>query len=272
MIDAQEGEAGALSDAAFKAIRELLYAASGIKLASGKRELVRSRVIRRLRDLGLRSFDVYVSRLASDPAEVARMVDVMTTNKTSFFREPPHFAFFAERLPAWRRAGRRLRVWSAGCSTGEEPYSIAMLLIEQLPDIAQWDARILGTDISERVLGVARAGDYSSSALAELDAKRRSRFFELSERGGLLLPEPRALVKLARLNLLGPWPMRGPFDVIFCRNVMIYFDEQTRMQLAQRYRELLAPGGLLFIGHSESLGPSPPGLSVIRPSIYTRAE
>lgn len=264
---------GALSAQAYDSIRELLHSVSGIKLGAGKQELVKSRVGRRLRALGMASFDEYVGRLAHDRDELGRMVDVLTTNKTFFFREPAHFDFIVEHgLPAWRRAGRRLRAWSAGCSTGEEPYTLCMVLAEALGDFGAWDTRILATDISPRVLEAARAGVYADGALDGVPAGRRARFFEPSPAGARVRGELRERVHFARLNLLGHWPMRGPFDVIFCRNVMIYFDEPTRTRLVTRFRELLAPGGWLLIGHSESLGAAPRGFRPVKPSTYARVD
>lgn len=263
----------ALTPTAFEAIRRRLYSASGIILSPAKHMLVQARLGKRLRELGLTAFDDYVARLEVDPAEVVRMVDAMTTNKTSFFREAAHFDFLLERLlPAWSRPDHRPRIWSAGCSTGEEPYTLAIVLAEALPERRLRDALILATDISERVLARARAGEYPSTALEELTAERRARFFEPTECGARARDETRALLRFARLNLMDEWPMKGPFDAIFCRNVMIYFDEPTRTRLAQRFRALLAPRGLLLIGHSESLGPAPAGLTCVRPSVYVRAE
>ncbi|MBI3206325.1 MAG: protein-glutamate O-methyltransferase CheR [Myxococcales bacterium] len=271
LLAAPAGGSSALSPMAFEAIRDLLYSISGITLGPAKHGLVQARLGKRLRELGLDSFEAYVARLGSDPAEVPRMVDAMTTNKTSFFREAVHFDFLLERaLPVWRRPDHRPRVWSAGCSTGEEPYSLAMLLVESLSEPRLRDASILATDISERVLARARSGEYSGGALGDIAPRRRERFFEPSETGGRVRPEVRSLVRFARLNLLESWPMRGPFDAIFCRNVMIYFDEPTRARLAQRFRALLAPGGLLLIGHSETLGASHEGFTCLRPSVYAR--
>lgn len=270
-VAAPAGAGFVLSPAAFEAIREVLYSSSGITLSPAKHGLVQARLAKRLRELGLDSFDAYVARLGNDPSEVPRMVDAMTTNKTSFFREAAHFEFLLERtLPVWRRTEHRVRVWSAGCSSGEEPYSLAMLLAESLSAQRQREALILATDISERVLARARMGEYGDGALAEVEPRRRERFFEATASGGRVRPEVQEMVRFARLNLLEAWPMRGPFDAIFCRNVMIYFDESTRTRLAQRFRALLPPGGLLLIGHSESLGPSPVGLRCLRPSIYAR--
>ncbi|MBI3206926.1 MAG: protein-glutamate O-methyltransferase CheR [Myxococcales bacterium] len=266
-------ESRGLSAQAYDSIRELLHSVSGIKLGSGKQELVKSRVGRRLRALGVASFDEYVARLGHDREELGRMVDVLTTNKTFFFREPAHFDFIVDHgLPAWRRAGKRLRAWSAGCSTGEEPYSLCMVLAEKLGDFEAWDARILATDISPRVLDTARAGAYPKATLEGVSPAQRARFFEATDQGARVRPELRARVQFAQLNLLGHWPMRGPFDVIFCRNVMIYFDEPTRVRLVSRFRELLAPGGWLLIGHSESLGASPTGFRSVKPSTYARVD
>ncbi len=270
-LDTRNG-APTLSSAEYDAIRSLLYRTCGINLGSDKKELVKARVMRRLRALGVGSFREYLARVQRDSKEQAQMVDVLTTNKTAFFREMPHFEFMAGTiLPELRKQGRRLRFWSAGCSTGEEPYSYAMLLNEQLRDLPQWDARILATDISARVLSAAHAGHYSNRSLHGIDAERRARFFSEAGDGVCVDPAVSNLVTFARLNLLERWPMKGPFHLISCRNVMIYFDRETRERLVQRFVEYLAPGGWLFIGHSESLGASPPGLINKCPSTYEKA-
>lgn len=268
----ERDEQRVLSPDAYSGIRSLLHEVSGIELGTKRQELVKARVAKRLRALGLASFDEYVARLASDPSEVPQMVDVLTTNKTSFFREPAHFTFVVEHgIPRWRSAGRRLRLWSAGCSSGEEPYSLAMTLLEHLGGSPAWDARILATDISPRVLDHARAGRYGSGALWGLPAAMK-KHFEVCGGEVRLRERVRELVQFAGLNLLGEWPMRGPFDAIFCRNVMIYFDAPTRNELVQRFRTHLAPEGWLFVGHCESLGPAPAGLRAVAPATYARCE
>lgn len=267
-----------LSDHEFDIVRGLLHRIAGIHLTDAKRDLVRVRLGKRLRALGWTSFEEYVAHIqsAEGQAELARMVDGLTTNKTSFFREPAHFTFLREVVfPAWSEDRRAIRIWSAGCSTGEEPYSLAMLLLESLPRIAERDVRILATDISPRVLKVARAGRYGDEEVVDVPDLLRARYFLRHEnpRGGStweVRPEVRALVRFAHLNLMDDWPMRGPFDAIFCRNVMIYFDHDTRQRLVQRFEGLLDEGGYLFVGHSESLSTYRQGLEYIQPAVYRR--
>jgi chemotaxis protein methyltransferase CheR len=222
---------------------------------------VYGRLARRLRVLQLRSFAEYRERLKGDVQEIAELCNAITTNLTSFFREPHHFQYLREHvlepLATERRGTRRLRIWSAGCSTGEEPYSIAMTVLETLPDAGNWDVRILATDLDSEVLGRARRGVYPLERTGTLSPERVQRFFtERREAGELcrqIAPEVAALVTFKQLNLIHALPMRGPLDAIFCRNVVIYFDKDTQRELFARIARLQRPGDLLFLGHSESL-------------------
>jgi chemotaxis protein methyltransferase CheR len=245
----------------FQSLRALVKLLTGIHLSEQKRELVYGRLTRRLRALQLRSFAEYRERLQRDGQEVAELCNAITTNLTSFFREPHHFQYLREHvlapLAAGRSAGRRLRIWSAGCSTGEEPYSIAMTILEALPEAASWDVRILATDLDSDVLRRARRGVYPVERTRCLSPARLQRFFsERQEAGGLchqIAPEVAALVTFKQLNLIQALPMRGPLDAIFCRNVVIYFDKETQRELFVRIARLQRPRDLLFLGHSESL-------------------
>lgn len=249
-----------LTEADFTAIARRVRQASGIALGPTKRDLVYGRLRRRLRALRLTSFADYLA-LVDGPdgaAERVRMVNAITTNLTGFFREPHHFDHLArEVLPALRGAGgrgRRLRIWSAGCSSGEEPYSIAMTLRAAVPDLAQWDARILATDIDTDMVAHGEAGVYEAGRTAAIPPELRGNAFALRADGRAEMDAAlRGLIVFRPLNLLGAWPMRGPFDAIFCRNVVIYFDKPTQRTLFDRFAELLAPRGHLYIGHSESL-------------------
>ena len=244
----------------FEAIRTLVRSATGINLTPQKRELVYGRLAVRLRALGLRTFREYRQIVSADPEEEVRLCNAITTNLTSFFREPHHFEHLRSQfLPAHldQMAPRRLRIWSAGCSTGEEPYSIAMILLEGLPDAPVRDVRILATDLDSDVLASAAAGRFPAERMKGVsDARARRFFMEQRERGRstfVVRPEVRQLVTFRQLNLMQPLPMPGPLDVIFCRNTVIYFDKATQRDLFARIAPLQRPGDLLYLGHSESL-------------------
>lgn len=267
-----------LAAADFRRISEIVYRTSGIVLPPGKEGLVRSRLAARLRELGMATFGEYVARVGDggDGAELARMVDLLTTNKTSFYRERAHFDYLRDRVfPALRARGGRAQLWSAGCSSGEEPYTLAMLVRETAAPNERLDWRILATDLSARVLARARAGTYDLETLADVPAAERQRWFEPAAptlRGPAMQAreELRRMVSFARLNLMDPWPMRGPFDAILCRNVMIYFDRPTQERLVGRFWELLAPGGTLFVGHSESLTGLAHRFRYVQPAVYEK--
>jgi chemotaxis protein methyltransferase CheR len=246
----------------FARLRTLVNQHTGIVLSEAKHELVYSRLARRLRPLGLESFAAYCDLLeAGDTDELGQFVNAITTNLTAFFREDHHFAYLATTvLPALLRekAGkRRLRLWSAGCSTGEEPYSLAMVLRETLPPTESWDVKILATDIDSNVLATARLGVYSTDRVSGLSPQRLHRWFQKGQgahAGAVrVVPALQELIAFRQLNLMHTWPMQGPFDAIFCRNVVIYFDKATQRQLVERFADVLDQRGHLFVGHSESL-------------------
>jgi chemotaxis protein methyltransferase CheR len=246
----------------FEALRTLVKQLTGINLSDQKRELVYGRLARRLRALQLRSFAEYREVLASDGGkEIVELCNAITTNLTAFFREPHHFEYLREHvllpITAEASASRRLRIWSAGCSTGEEPYSIAMTILEAIPDLRRWDIRILATDLDSDVLQRARRGSYAAERVRGLTPQRIARFFtQREERRELhyqVLPEVAALITFKQLNLMHALPMKGPLHIIFCRNVIIYFDKDTQRALFARIAVLQRPGDLLFLGHSESL-------------------
>ena len=271
----------AFSEAEFKQIAHILYAHSGIALAEHKMPLVYGRLVKRLRALGLETFHDYCALVGSRGGvdERQRMVAALTTNVTRFMREPHHFAHLRDvvlppLLDAARR-GARVRIWSAGCSSGPEPYSVAMTVLGLMPDAADRDIRILATDIDPGMIAIGRAGTYADDVVHDVPKAERLRWFAPSAGGGpkrWTVAEPmRRLVAFRELNLMGEWPMRGPFDVIFCRNVVIYFDEATQGRIWGRYADLLRPGGLLCVGHSERVsGPARSLFDLVGPTIYLR--
>ncbi len=248
------------SEGAFQRVRRLVHAELGISLAESKRELVYRRLSRRLRALKLVDFETYLKLIEErDPDELQNFCNALTTNLTSFFREPHHFEFLAHQLlPAIERnnaASRRIRIWSAGCASGEEAYSIAMVALETLGHLRGWSIRILATDIDSNVLEQARRGLYNGEALEKVDAARLVRWFHRIGRSRQhgICREARQLIAFRRLNLIDPWPMAGPFDVILCRNVIIYFDRATQRDVIERMSRLQRPGDHLILGYSESL-------------------
>ena len=266
-----------MSPAELAAYQRLLFDQTGIVLQDNKRALVEARVSQRLRALGLASFGEYLDLLRRDATgeELVQLIDVVSTNVTHFFREDEHFAFLAQVTGAWLKAGNdRLRIWSAACSTGEEPYSIAMTIAEAIGP-RRVDAKILATDISTRVLAEAQAARYPAERLASVpEARRRTAFTTVQADGRPLhevRPELRNLVMFRRLNFKQiPYPIRGVFDVIFCRNAMIYFDRPQRERMVREFARLLRPGGFLLVGHAETLIGMSDCFRVIRPSIYER--
>ncbi len=243
----------------FRYLSALVHRTVGIDLAEGKRDLLYGRLARRLRTLGLSSFTDYRTRLEGPTGadEINDLVNHVTTNHTAFFRERHHFEHFEKAvLEPWaKEGGSRLRVWSAACSTGEEPYSIALTVARSLPAAAREsaDVRILATDIDTRVLETAQQARFPQATRNQVPEAFKSLVETPAADHWTVKPAIRDLLVFKRLNLLENWPMRGPFDVIFCRNVMIYFDMETKIKLVQRFAQLLRPSGLLYIGHSERL-------------------
>lgn len=251
----------------FSKIAALVNARTGIRLAESKASLMYGRLARRLRALGLPSFKAY-REVLSDPErgeeEMVFCINALTTNLTAFFRESHHFEYLRDAvLPeaeasASERADatRRLRIWSAGCSSGEEPYSIAAVVANFMRSrpAQRWNARILATDLDTNMLERAGSGTYPWDALSLVPLKLRDAYFrDLGDGEARVSDDLRRLIVFKHLNLLTGWPMKGPFDAIFCRNVLIYFDHPTRVQIAERFADLLKDGGYLFLGHSENL-------------------
>jgi chemotaxis protein methyltransferase CheR len=253
----------------------------GINLHAGKQELIKARLNRHLRRHGLDCFDAYMDLIDSDPTGVEQtvMLDALSTNLTHFFREQDHFAYMAKHLLpryAQRRkyAQRDLRIWSAGASTGEEPYSIAMTVAQSPVRDELGDVGILATDLSAQAVAAAVRGVYSANRIAPVPPQWRTAHFDLIQtrphRLYRVRDDLRAMMHFARLNLMESWPMQGKFDVIFCRNVMIYFDKPTQMRLIGRFWDMLSPGGTLFIGHSESLAGVRHKFRYVQPTVYER--
>lgn len=246
----------AFSPRDFECVKKLIYARAGIALAENRQEMVYTRLSRRLRATGSRGFDDYLERLERDgqDAEWESFVNALTTNLTSFFREEHHFPILAN-LVKKRQPGQTMKLWCSAASTGEEPYSMAMTMIETFESLKP-PVRILATDIDTDVLATAREGVYSLDKLDSMTPERVRRFFMKGKNDtagyARVRQEVRDLVTFRQLNLLDPkWPMRGPFDAIFCRNVMIYFDKPTQYRILQKFVPLLDRDGLLFMGHSE---------------------
>jgi chemotaxis protein methyltransferase CheR len=248
-----------LGDTEFRFLSNFVVQHCGITMGEHKRQLLQGRLQRRLRALGLGGFDDYCELLRRHPeSELDEFVSAVSTNVTAFFREPHHFEYLAARLPEWLAKRRRLRIWSAGCATGEEPYSLAMVLAEALEaHRGAADALILATDLSPAALDVARRGVYPLQRLDAVGDERKRRWLQrgTGAQAGFARVHPRLaeLVRLQPLNLLEPWPMHGRFDAIFCRNVVIYFDTPTKKRLFERFEAALQPHGKLFLGHSESM-------------------
>jgi len=257
-----------LSSDDFKFICHFVYENTGIVLNDSKKEMLYRRLTRIIRERKLNSFGEYCQLLrVQGEQEKDFFINAITTNLTSFFRENHHFEYLSqEELPALLKSKRvgsngkkRLRVWSSASSTGEEPYSIAITLLEAMKkDLPQWDIKILATDIDSNVLAKGKAGIYDANRIEEIPQKlKQSYFFQgcgKSSQSVKVHDKLSSLITFKQLNLLHDWPMKGPFDAIFCRNVIIYFDKKTQQELFSRYYEMLAPGGLLFLGHSENLG------------------
>ena len=249
----------------FRHIAQTLHAHAGIALSEGKAALVYSRLAKRLRVLGLRSFRDYCALIEGVEGvdERQAMTAALTTNVTRFYREPHHFDHLRDQvmpeLAARARAGGRVRLWSAACSNGQEPYSMALTVLDVLPEAADLDVRILATDIDPNMVAEGAAGIYSDELLSPVPASGRKHFAPVAGAPGQFSADAslRRLVSFRELNLIGDWPMRGKFDVIFCRNVVIYFDDATQEMVWSRFTPMMAPGATLYIGHSERVsGPA----------------
>lgn len=272
-----------LSEADFRRISELVYDHCGINLHDGKKELVRARLAKRLREGRFRTFSDYIQHVLDDPTgrEFSVLVDSLSTNLTKFFREDQHFEYMRTQLlpriiTSKQRGGAfRIRGWSAGCSSGEEPYSIAITLLEAIQGKGRWDVKLLATDVSTRILERAKKGIYEKDRIDPISLPLRNRYLIRRREGARekfeVGPALRELIIFRYLNLMQEWPIKGPLDFIFCRNVMIYFDKPTQGRLINRFYDLLGPGGVLFTGHSESLTGIEHAFKYVQPTVYMKS-
>lgn len=270
-----------LSAEEFNYLRRLIYDYAGIVIADNKRSMVQGRINRRMRELGVQDVGEYIEYVRSAP-EIERdgLASVLTTNVTAFFREPHHFDYLRrEFIPAWldKQHGRpRFRAWSAGCSSGEEPYSIGMTVLEALEKAPGADVRILATDLDTAMVRAARDGIFQLNRSSGLGGTVLKRWFlrGAGAQSGLIRvrPQLREIVRVMPLNLLEEWPMKSQFDVIFCRNVFIYFDQPIKTRILSGFADRLESGGLLFIGHSETLHGLSNRFELIGQTIYRKVQ
>jgi chemotaxis protein methyltransferase CheR len=250
-----------LSDNEFNKLCKLVFQYTGIYLNESKRDLVYNRFAKRMRTLGVGSFGEYFKYIEDyEDSEIEHFSNAITTNLTSFFREKHHFQVLEDLVipKLLNRSNRRVRIWSAGCSTGEEPYSIAITLLRNIPDISNWDIKILATDLDSTVLNTAKAGIYSTDRLKDLPEEISKKWFQphiadTKENQVEVVSSVKSLISFKQLNLMHDWPMKGPFDVIFCRNVVIYFDKDTQTTLFEKFSKLQYNDAFMFMGHSENL-------------------
>ncbi len=268
-----------LTDEEFKQFQTLIYQQVGITLDTPKKSLLMSRLGKRLRQLELPSYQAYFDRVSGKGGEeeLIQLVDLISTNKTDFLREPVHFDFLREQVLPQRQGTRSLRIWSSASSSGEEPYTIAMTLSDAIPDRSRWDIKILASDISTRVLAKAASGIYEEERVGQLPQEMLRKHFlrGKGEQAGKVKVRKHLVDMIAfrRINLMAPaFPIKTPLDVIFCRNVMIYFDRSTQSELMGKFYRYLRPGGYLFIGHSESLQWIEHQFTYVKPTIYQKPE
>ena len=270
-----------LPDAEYEQIRAMIYDLCRLSFDKDKKPLVQYRLGKRLRDLGFSSYRQYLKFVKEQDGgeELTILINALTTNLTYFFREPDHYDFLTETVFKPYAAGprdARLRLWSAGCASGEEAYTVAMVMNESIPDLDRRDALILATDVSTRVLDIARRGDYPLERFKDTPAELRDKYFEPADQGGRArfraLPALTRLVRFRHLNLMDKWPMSNPMDVILCRNVMIYFDKATQQELVNRFYDALKPGGFLIVGHSETLTGVKHRFEHFRKTIHKKSE
>ena len=269
-----------ISEREFLRLRDLIYSEAGIWLTHAKTALLVGRLAKRLRHHGLKSFKQYYDLVVNSPEERIQMLDALSTNETRFFREPQHFELLKSSIfPKWAeeaatgRRGRNIRVLSAGCSTGQEPYSLAMILLDHFPAAAGWEIEIVATDLSTRALEIARTGIWPAAKKDEIPSSYLKKFMlkGFADQDGKMRagPEIRSAIKFFRMNLNEPaYPLTGKFEMIFCRNVLIYFDQRSRERVVRRLANFLSPDGYLFLGHAESLHAMSDRLRSVIPTVY----
>src|SRR5215467_11795321 len=269
-----------ISEKEFLRLRNFVHEEAGIWLSQAKTALLVGRLAKRLRHHGLKSFKQYYDLVINSPEERIQMLDALSTNETRFFREPQHFELLKEVIfPKWTeeaasgRRGRKIRVLSAGCSTGQEPYSLAMALLDRFPAAAGWEIEIIGTDLSTRALEIARSGVWPAAKADEIPPPYLKAFMlkGFSDQAGKMKagPEIRSILRFFRMNLNEPaYPLTGKFEMVFCRNVLIYFDQQGRERVVRRLANFLSPDGYLFLGHAESLHTLSDHLRSVIPTVY----
>lgn len=267
------------SRADFEAVRDIIYDAAGIVLPPGKATLVYSRLAPLVRDSGMQTFGRYIEHIRKDDAARRKTINALTTNHTFFYRERHHFDHLVSdvraELLAKAKAGHPVRIWSAGCSTGEELYSLAMTLLGPDKSAAapflRSDVIILASDLADHAVAGAKAARYDMESLRDVPRELVSAWVKKVGDEAHIAPEVCNMIRVRRLNLLGPWPMQRPFDIIFCRNVMIYFDQPTKDRLVTRFIDQLLPGGHLYIGHSERVcGPRQDSMRLVGGTIYQK--
>jgi len=266
-----------MKEATFRKIRDVVYDLSGITLGDNKQALVRARISKRMRYLGIESHEAYLNHILGDAGvtEIEHMLDAISTNTTNFYREPAHFDQMRSIIAGWQKQGlHQLRIWSAAGSTGEEPYTLAIETLEAING-GKTDVKILATDIAPSVLRVAMKGEYQENKLTPIPKHLRSRYFSRRRIGDeyqyTVSDRLREIVLFRQFNLSQtPYPIRTGLDIIFCRNVMIYFDRPIRTRLVEEFHRLLKPGGYLFVGHAESITGLSKGFKCLKPSVYVR--
>lgn len=266
----------------FKRISEIAYQNWGLHLSDKKLQLVSTRLGKFIRKSTYEGLGEYLDHIENQATagDMLELFDMLSTNVTSFFREHQHFDYLEREFytPLARGnltvPGKRIRIWSAACSTGPEPYSMAIQALDLLPDIDRWDFKILATDLANSAVQKAKVGEYPAEMVENLPAQMLNKHFERIAKDGQIFyrvsERVRNLVTVGQLNLMEPWPMKGPFDVIFCRNVMIYFDQPTKTKLVDRMADLLRPGGIFAVGSAESVSKMSDKLRTVQPSMYVR--